>query len=327
MSNKEKLKIFLTGGTGSFGKSFIGEYLDDARVDKIIVFSRDELKQFELRGLISNTKLEFILGDVRDRNRVTEASKGCNLVIHAAAMKQIVAAEDNPLEAIKTNINGAENVIEAAIQNKISKVIALSTDKAANPANLYGATKLCSDKLMVAANFLPNNQTTKLSVVRYGNVVGSRGSVIPFFKEHIASGFLPITDDRMTRFWITLKEGVSFVMQAVDEMEGGEIFVPKIPSFKVADVANIIAPNAPIKIIGIRPGEKLHEVMVTEDDSINTREMADFYVIISPKMIQSSKFSSKGDKVPIGFKFSSDTNQNWYNHESFKKMLEDNNLI
>ena len=327
MSNKEKLKIFLTGGTGSFGKSFIGEYLDDARVDKIIVFSRDELKQFELRGLISNTKLEFILGDVRDRNRVTEASKGCNLVIHAAAMKQIVAAEDNPLEAIKTNINGAENVIEAAIQNKISKVIALSTDKAANPANLYGATKLCSDKLMVAANFLPNNQTTKLSVVRYGNVVGSRGSVIPFFKEHIASGFLPITDDRMTRFWITLKEGVSFVMQAVDEMEGGEIFVPKIPSFKVADVANIIAPNAPIKIIGIRPGEKLHEVMVTEDDSINTREMADFYVIISPKMIQSSKFSSKGDKVPIGFKFSSDTNQNWYNHESFKKMLEDNHLI
>jgi UDP-N-acetylglucosamine 4,6-dehydratase len=258
---------------------------------------------------------------------VTEASKGCNLVIHAAAMKQIVAAEDNPLEAIKTNINGAENVIEAAIQNKISKVIALSTDKAANPANLYGATKLCSDKLMVAANFLPNNQTTKLSVVRYGNVVGSRGSVIPFFKEHIASGFLPITDDRMTRFWITLKEGVSFVMQAVDEMEGGEIFVPKIPSFRVADVANIIAPNAPIKIIGIRPGEKLHEVMVTEDDSINTREMADFYVIISPKMIQSSKFSSKGDKVPIGFKFSSDTNQNWYDHESFKKMLEDNHLI
>jgi UDP-N-acetylglucosamine 4,6-dehydratase len=327
MSNKEKLKIFLTGGTGSFGKSFIREYLDDVRVDKIIVFSRDELKQFELRGLISNTKLEFILGDVRDRNRVTEASKGCNLVIHAAAMKQIVAAEDNPLEAIKTNINGAENVIEAAIQNKISKVIALSTDKAANPANLYGATKLCSDKLMVAANFLPNNQTTKLSVVRYGNVVGSRGSVIPFFKEQIASGFLPITDDRMTRFWITLKEGVSFVMQAVDEMEGGEIFVPKIPSFKVADVANIIAPNAPIKIIGIRPGEKLHEVMVTEDDSINTREMADFYVIISPKMIQSSKFSSKGNKVPIGFKFSSDTNQNWYDHESFKKMLEDNHLI
>jgi UDP-N-acetylglucosamine 4,6-dehydratase len=327
MSNQEKLKIFLTGGTGSFGKSFISEYLDDARVDKIIVFSRDELKQFELRGLISNTKLEFILGDVRDSNRVTEASKGCNLVIHAAAMKQIVAAEDNPLEAIKTNINGAENVIEAAIQNKISKVIALSTDKAANPANLYGATKLCSDKLMVAANFLPNNQTTKLSVVRYGNVVGSRGSVIPFFKEHIASGFLPITDDRMTRFWITLKEGVSFVMQAVDEMEGGEIFVPKIPSFKVADVANIIAPNASIKIIGIRPGEKLHEVMVTEDDSLNTREMADFYVIIPPKMIQSSKFSSKGNKVPIGFKFSSDTNQNWYNHESFKKMLEDNHLI
>lgn len=327
MSNKEKLKIFLTGGTGSFGKSFIREYLDDVRVDKIIVFSRDELKQFELRGLISNTKLEFTLGDVRDRNRVTEASKGCNLVIHAAAMKQIVAAEDNPLEAIKTNINGAENVIEAAIQNKISKVIALSTDKAANPANLYGATKLCSDKLIVAANFLPNNQTTKLSVVRYGNVVGSRGSVIPFFKEHIASGFLPITDERMTRFWITLKEGVSFVMQVVDEMEGGEIFVPKIPSFKVADVASIIAPDAPIKIIGIRPGEKLHEVMVTEDDSINTREMADFYVIISPKMIQGSKFSSKGNKVPIGFKFSSDTNQNWYNHESFKKMLEDNHLI
>jgi UDP-N-acetylglucosamine 4,6-dehydratase len=327
MSNKEKLKIFLTGGTGSFGKAFISKCLDDVRVDKIIVFSRDELKQFELRGHVSSPKVDFILGDVRDRNRVTEASKGCNLVIHAAAMKQIVAAEDNPLEAIKTNINGAENIIEAAIHNKISKVIALSTDKAANPANLYGATKLCSDKLMVAANFLPNNQTTRFSVVRYGNVVGSRGSVIPFFKEHVALGYLPITDDKMTRFWITLTEGVGFVLQTIDEMEGGEIFVPKIPSFKIIDVASIIAPNTPIRIIGIRPGEKLHEVMVTEDDSLNTIEMDDFYVIIPPKLIQSSKFSSKGSKVPFGFKFSSDTNKKWYNQETFKKMLKDNYLI
>ena len=327
MTNEYKLRIFLTGGTGSFGRSFINTFLDDSQVEKIIVFSRDELKQFELRGLVSSPKLEFILGDVRDRNRVIEASKGCNLIVHAAAMKQIVAAEDNPLEAIKTNVNGAENIIEAAIQNKISKVIALSTDKAANPANLYGATKLCSDKLMVAANFLPNNQTTKFSVVRYGNVVGSRGSVIPFFKDHVTLGFLPITDERMTRFWITLNEGVNFVMQAVGEMEGGEIFVPKISSFKVLDVAKIIAPSLPIKVIGIRPGEKLHEIMVTEDDSINTVEMNEFYVILSPKKIEKSKFSSKGKKVPIGFKFSSDTNKEWYTHESFKKMLEDNHLV
>ena len=241
--------VLVTGGTGSFGKSFVKRLLKDDEVKKIIVFSRDELKQFEMQSDLDSPKMRYFLGDVRDFSRLKQATDGVDVIVHAAAIKQIPAAEYNPMEAIKTNINGAENVITAAIDNGVQKVIALSTDKAANPANLYGATKLCSDKLMVAGNVLAGKHPTRFSVVRYGNVLGSRGSVIPFFKDQKKAGVIPITDVRMTRFWLTIDEGVNFVLDRLSQMQGGEIFVPKIPSFKVVDVAQVVAPNVPIDII------------------------------------------------------------------------------
>jgi UDP-N-acetylglucosamine 4,6-dehydratase len=242
-------------------------------------------------------------------------------------MKQIPAAEKNPMEAIKTNILGAENIVNAAIENGVRKVVALSTDKAANPANLYGATKLCSDKLMIAGNYLSNRTDTTFSVVRYGNVLGSRGSVIPFFKEKALTGKIPITDVRMTRFWLTLNQGVNLVMQAIDSMHGGEIYVPKIPSFKVTDVARIIAPNIPTYEIGIRPGEKLHEVMITEDDSYFTREFEDYYTILAPELLEGNLYSGKGNKVSEGFTYRSDTNPLWFTDETFIALLKQISLI
>jgi len=273
--------ILITGGTGSFGKQYIKTILERYHPRKLIVYSRDELKQFEMEQEFHQSCMRYFIGDVRDRDRLIQAMNGVDFVIHAAALKQVPAAEYNPMECIKTNIHGAENVIQAALANNVEKVIALSTDKAANPINLYGATKLASDKLFVAANNIAGGHKTRFAVVRYGNVVGSRGSVVPFFRKRIADGcdHLPITDERMTRFWITLQQGVDFVLKNFERMHGGEIFVPKIPSVRIVDLARAMAPELSHKIIGIRPGEKLHEIMCPADDSHLTLEFADHFVI------------------------------------------------
>ncbi len=319
--------VLVTGGTGSFGKSFVRRILQDDEISKVIVYSRDELKQFEMQSSYKSSKLRYFLGDVRDLDRLKQATDGVNVIIHAAAIKQIPAAEYNPMEAIKTNIIGAENIVNAAIANGVEKVIALSTDKAANPANLYGATKLCSDKLMVSGNILAGKHLTRFAVVRYGNVLGSRGSVIPFFQAQKKAGFLPITDIRMTRFWLTIEEGVQFVLDSLERMVGGEIFVPKIPSFRVVDVAEVVAPGTPTKIIGIRPGEKLHEVMITEDDSSFTVEFEKYYAILAPFLLHSNFYLQNGVKVPSGFSFTSENNHLWHSNESFKVVLQKAGLL
>lgn len=273
--------ILITGGTGSFGKRYARTLLKHYKPRKIIVFSRDELKQYEMAQEFTHDCMRFFIGDVRDRDRMVMAMRGVDYVIHAAALKQVPAAEYNPMECIKTNVYGAENLIQAALQNGVRKVIALSTDKAANPINLYGATKLCSDKLFVAANNLSGDRQTRFSVARYGNVVGSRGSVVPYFKNQLEKGVreLPVTDVRMTRFWISLQQGVDFVLKNFERMWGGEVFVPKIPSVRIVDLAEAMAPGIPIRVIGIRPGEKLHEVMCPLDDYHLTLEFDDHYVI------------------------------------------------
>jgi UDP-N-acetylglucosamine 4,6-dehydratase len=277
----DEKSILITGGTGSFGRQCVRTILQRYRPRRLIVFSRDELKQYEMAQEFPQDCMRFFLGDVRDRDRLVQALRGVEVVIHAAALKQVPAAEYNPTECINTNIHGAENVVHAALANEVEKVVALSTDKAANPINLYGATKLCSDKLFIAANNIAGGHRTRFSVVRYGNVVGSRGSVVPLFRKRIETGsdHLPITDSRMTRFWITLQQGVDFVLANLERMHGGEIFVPKIPSVKVVDVATAMAPHLPHKVVGIRPGEKLHEIMCPGDDSRLTLEFDDHYVI------------------------------------------------
>jgi len=273
--------ILITGGTGSFGKQYVRTLLNRYQPKKLIIYSRDELKQYEMEQEFHQTCMRYFIGDVRDRDRLVQAMNGVDYVIHAAALKQVPAAEYNPMECIKTNIHGAENVIHAALANNVEKVIALSTDKAANPINLYGATKLVSDKLFVAANNVAGGHRTRFAAVRYGNVVGSRGSVVPFFLKLINEGadHLPITDVRMTRFWITLQQGVDFVLRNFERMSGGEIFVPKIPSVRIVDLAAAMAPNLAYKVIGIRPGEKIHEIMCPADDSHLTLEFANHFVI------------------------------------------------
>jgi UDP-N-acetylglucosamine 4,6-dehydratase len=320
-------RVFLTGGTGSFGRAFVKKLIELDNFTQLIIYSRDELKQFELGNEINSDKIYFVLGDVRDYDRLSDTLRGSDVLVHAAAMKQIPASENNPIEAIKTNVLGADNIVRASIANQLKQVIALSTDKAANPANLYGATKLCSDKLIIAGNTAFGNSTTKFSVVRYGNVLGSRGSVIPFFKEKSKSGILPITDFEMTRFWLTIDQGVVFVLNSLARMHGGEIFVPKIPSFKVADVAKVIAPKAKLELIGIRPGEKLHEVMITEDDSFYTLEFEEYYAILSPNLKSSEFYKKNGKEVKQGFRFSSDNNKDWHTLETFRSVLIKNNLI
>jgi len=315
----EGQKILITGGTGSFGRAMVDSILQSKESFEVIVFSRDELKQFEMRNQLADTRVRFLLGDVRDRERLMQASRGVTTIIHAAAMKQIPAAEDNPMEAIKTNVVGAENVINVAIANRVSRVIALSTDKAANPSNLYGATKLCSDKLFVAGNSLCAKEESRFSVVRYGNVLGSRGSVIPFFVQERSRGLIPITDVRMTRFWLSLDQGVRFVRASLEKMQGGEIFVPKIPSFKVVDVAHVVAPGVPHEIVGIRPGEKLHETMITPDDSLTTYEFDDHYEIIPDKFLTNQ--SRGGQKVVEGFSYTSENNPLWFSPEQFRETL------
>ncbi len=322
--------VLVTGGTGSFGKQFIKTLLKRYSPKKIIVYSRDELKQFEMSQKYNQKCMRYFIGDVRDRIRLEKAMEGVDYVVHAAALKQVPIAEYNPMECIKTNIMGAQNVIDASIKCGIKKVIALSTDKAANPINLYGASKLASDKLFVAANNLAGNRDIKFSVVRYGNVLGSRGSVVPFFKKLIADGVkeLPITDERMTRFWITLQEGVDFVIKNFSRMQGGEIFVPKIPSMKIVDMAKALAPNLPHKIIGLRPGEKLHEVMCPKDDSHLTLEFEDHFVIqpsirfTSPVDFTKNSLGETGKPVEIGFEYSSINNTIWLSEDELLKKIK-----
>lgn len=327
MSQFSPRKILVTGATGSFGKTFVRSLLEDFPEALIVAFSRDELKQFEMKSEFSSSRISYLLGDVRDYKRVLQATNGVDVIIHAAAMKQIPAAEENPMEAIKTNILGAENIVNAAIENKVLRVIALSTDKAANPANLYGATKLCSDKLMIAGNYISGEAGTKFSVVRYGNVLGSRGSVVPYFLEMAGRGAIPITDPRMTRFWLTLERGVQLVTESLRSMHGGEIFVPKIPSFKVVDVAEVVAPGVPLEVIGIRPGEKLHEIMITEDDASYTREFENHYAILSPILLKSGAYNDLGKAVSENFSYRSDTNSWWHTPQSFVEVLEEIDLV
>jgi UDP-N-acetylglucosamine 4,6-dehydratase len=316
--------ILLTGGTGSFGKKFTQILLNRFSPKKLIIFSRDELKQSQMRETFpdsADSPMRYFIGDVRDRERLYRALDGVDIVIHAAALKQVPTAEYNPIEAVKTNILGASNIIDAAIDRNVQQVVALSTDKAVNPVNLYGATKLCSDKLFVAANSYSGHHKTKFSIVRYGNVVGSRGSVIPRFLELRKTGLLPITDPRMTRFWITLDDAVQFVLDSLVRMEGGEIFVPKIPSMKLTDLARAIGPECKTEVIGIRSGEKLHEVMVPEDDARNTREY-DRYFIIYPQFHEWGSLPRNGG-TPCAdhFKYSSETNTEWLSEQQLRTMI------
>ncbi len=313
-SNKS---ILITGGTGSFGKQYTKTILSRYKPRRLIIYSRDELKQFEMQQTYNDPCMRYFIGDVRDADRLMQAMNGVDFVIHAAAQKQVPAAEYNPMECIKTNIHGAENVIQAALANNVEKVIALSTDKAANPINLYGATKLASDKLFVAANNMAGGKQTRFAVVRYGNVVGSRGSVVPFFKKLLADGAgeLPVTDERMTRFWITLQQGVDFVLKNFERMYGGEIFVPKIPSMLIGDLCESLAPSVPIKIIGIRPGEKLHEIMCPADDSHLTLEFDDHFVLRPTIKFHHQEvdytinaIGETGKSVEQGYEYNSGTN-------------------
>lgn len=320
--------ILITGGTGSFGKVFIESVLKKYRPKKVIVYSRDELKQFEMQQVFNDSCMRYFIGDVRDEARLCHAMYKADYVVHAAALKQVPAAEYNPMECIKTNVQGAQNVINAAIECGVKKVIALSTDKAANPVNLYGATKLCSDKLFTAANNMVGDRGTIFSIVRYGNVVGSRGSVVPFFKKLVADGAkeLPITDARMTRFWLKLEDGVEFVLKNFQRMQGGEIFIPKIPSMRIMDLAKAIAPNLPTKIVGIRPGEKLHEVMCPADLYYETLEFDDHYVIMPSTRFWSNvdfnvnALGEKGCPVPDGFEYNSGTNPHFLTVEELRAM-------
>lgn len=322
--------ILVTGGTGSFGKKFVEAILRQyPEVERIVVYSRDELKQFEMAQQFPEEKykqVRYFIGDVRDRDRLIRAMEGVDIVIHAAALKQVPAAEYNPFECIKTNVMGAQNVIDACLSSKVRQVVALSTDKAAAPINLYGATKLCSDKLFVAANNMKGSRDLKLSVVRYGNVMGSRGSVIPFFLKKRGGGVLPITDERMTRFNISLKEGVDLVLRALEIQWGGEIFVPKIPSYRITDVACAIAPNCRHEVVGIRPGEKLHEEMVTETDAINTVEFRDYFVILpSLELWNVEKFidTFSGKQCTHGFAYNSGTNSEWLDVEQLRLLIRE----
>lgn len=319
--------ILITGGTGSFGKEFAKILLTKHKPRRLIIFSRDELKQFEMSQTYSMDQypIRYFLGDVRDKERLYRAFQGVDYVVHAAALKQVPAAEYNPFEAVKTNILGAQNVINVGVDQKVKKVIALSTDKAANPINLYGATKLCSDKLFIAGNAYVGRDETNFSVVRYGNVVGSRGSVIPYFLKQKESGVLPITDERMTRFWMTLEQAVEFVMDCFHKMVGGEIFVPKIPSMKVIDLANAICPDCRIEIVGIRPGEKIHEVMVPIDDARYTVEFEDYYVIKPSFHFFERRFCDDHCRsVPEGFEYSSKTNTRWLSVDELQSMIKVN---
>ena len=330
--------ILITGGTGSFGKAFTGELIDKYDFEKIIILSRDEFKQDMMKkeftekyGEDAVKKLRFFIGDIRDKDRLKRAFVGVNVVVHAAAMKQVPACEYNPTEAIKTNIDGAMNIIDAALDCGVEKVVALSTDKAVNPINLYGGTKLVSDKLFVSANAYSGSNGTKFSLVRYGNVSGSRGSVIPFFKNLLDQGHnvLPVTDERMTRFWMTLDKAVALVLMAVENMTGGETFVFKNPSYKVTDIVKAMSPDAKIEIVGIREGEKIHEVMITKDDSRSTYDYGTYYIIYPnfEWFDYKKSFKEGGALIEDGFEYGSDSNTDWLSVEQIQQLLKEYNLV
>lgn len=320
--------VLVTGGTGSFGQAFVRTLLEKTNVRKVIVFSRDELKQHEMKVIFEGhkDKLRFFIGDVRDKERLERSFQGVDYVVHAAALKQVPALEYNPTEAIKTNILGTQNVLNVAIDKKVKKVLLISTDKAANPANLYGATKLCAEKLVVSGNFYSGLSGTRLSVVRYGNVFGSRGSIISVIKKQKETGVVTITDERMTRFWITLEQGVKFVLESLEDMHGGEIFIPKIPSMGIKDLIDICAPGCELKYIGIRPGEKLHESLITPEEARTTREFDDYYIIF-PDFQEESWWGEsdnyiRGREVPEGFFFASHKNDKWLDEEGLRLLLD-----
>lgn len=317
--------ILITGGTGSFGKKMLQIVLAQYKPKRIIIFSRDELKQFEMAQKWSPHKypcIQYVLGDVRDKDRLMSVFKGVDYVIHAAALKQVPAAERNPEEYIKTNVLGAMNIIDVAIHCKVKSVVALSTDKACNPINLYGATKLCSDKLFTAAGFSSAEGETHFAVVRYGNVLGSRGSVVPFFKERLKTGVLPITDERMTRFWITLDQSVYFVLESLKRMKGGEIFVPRIPSMKLVDLAKAIGPKCKLEVVGIRPGEKIHETLISEDEARNSIIFKDCFVVQSNVDLRKELAKDKGRLCPEGFVYNSEDNDAWLSVADLRKLVD-----
>lgn len=331
MISLQNQSVLITGGTGSFGKAFVRHVLNHHKVKRLVVYSRDELKQFEMSNELTASNLRYFIGDVRDVKRLERALDGIDIVIHAAALKQVVAAEYNPIECIMTNVMGAENVINASINAGVKKVIALSTDKAVNPINLYGASKLCSDKLFVAANHISGSAGCRFSVVRYGNVIGSRGSVIPVFRKQMTSGTLQITDPDMTRFWLTVAQGVQFVVDSLGRMHGGETFIPKIPSMRIVDLAQAIAPHCKHEITGIRPGEKLHEVMIPPDEARQTLEFDNFYIIHpSFHMWETEKArlyeGSEGSPVDKGFSYTSDNNQQWVDANTLRTMITEERL-
>ncbi|MCA9409523.1 MAG: UDP-N-acetylglucosamine 4,6-dehydratase (inverting) [Candidatus Omnitrophica bacterium] len=322
-----KKVILITGGTGSFGQKMTATILKNYKPEKLIIFSRDEMKQFEMKQRFNQECIRYFIGDVRDSKRLHRAFAGVDYIFHAAALKIVPTAEYDPFEAVKTNILGAENIVNAAIDNKVKKIVALSTDKACNPVNLYGATKLCAEKLFIAANNYSGRAGTQFSVVRYGNVFGSRGSVIPFFRECNKTGEVPITDNRMTRFWITLSQGCQIVLNALKEMNGGEIFIPKLPSMKITDLAKVICPKAKQKVIGIRPGEKLHETLLSADDGIDSYEFKDKYVIYPKIYAFEGRKIEKGKYLGIDFQgYTSANNTIWLNVEQLKRLVENEGI-
>jgi UDP-N-acetylglucosamine 4,6-dehydratase len=325
--NWSEQAVLVTGGTGSFGKKFVEIMLKDYHPKRLVIFSRDELKQHEMRAAgLNHSSLRYFLGDVRDQSRLDRAFAGVTIVVHAAALKQVPACEYNPFEAVQTNVIGARNVIDAAINQGVRQTLALSTDKAVNPINIYGATKLCAEKMFVQANAYAGAQDSRFSSARYGNVVASRGSVIPVFQEQKRTGRITLTDPRMTRFWLTLEQGVRFVITCIEQMHGGEIFVPKIPSMRLLDLAESIAPGCEIETVGIRPGEKLHEVLVSEDEARNTVEMEDRYVIQPSHSWWRRENWSNGKHLPDGFRYASDTNDRWLTGDELHELISPGSL-
>lgn len=314
--------ILVTGGTGSFGKMFTSLLLKEWNPDSVRIYSRGELLQWEMQQIIHDDRLRFFIGDVRDKDRLYRAMNDVDIVVHAAALKQVPAAEYNPMEAVKTNIDGASNIINASIDNGVEKVMALSTDKAVHPVNLYGATKMVAEKLFVQGNAYAGGRNTRFACTRYGNVVGSRGSIIPLFLEQRKQGRVTITDERMTRFWLTLEQGARFVAQCIETMRGGEIFVPKIPSMRITDLAKIVAPDCEVEIIGIRPGEKLHEVLLTGDEARHSKDMGDYFIIEPELRFWQKNNGHEGKSLPEGFRYSSESNTAWLDADELMSMVE-----